>query len=106
MLALAAFMKSGRWLSKQVSLPVFVRKGCMWYNQKGFCPKDAKRSPAILPWTRASISESEYTLWWDDQRFWVYTKFMRNLYFQRSEWEHYRIFDEYMLLTYCWSEMM
>ena len=23
---------------------------------------------------------------------------MRNLYFQRSEWEHYRIYDEYMLL--------
>ena len=30
--------------------------------------------------------------------FWVYTKFMRNLYFQRSEWEHYRISDEYMLI--------
>ena len=29
MLALAAFMKSGRWMSKKVSLPVFVRKGCM-----------------------------------------------------------------------------
>ena len=29
MLALVAFMKSGRWMSKQVSLPVFVRKGCM-----------------------------------------------------------------------------
>ena len=29
MLALAAFMKYGRWMSKQVSLPVFVRKGCM-----------------------------------------------------------------------------
>ena len=29
MLALAVFMKSGRWMSKQVSLPVFVRKGCM-----------------------------------------------------------------------------
>ena len=29
MLALAAFMKSGRWMSKQVSIPVFVRKGCM-----------------------------------------------------------------------------
>ena len=29
MLALAAFMKSGRWISKQVSLSVFVRKGCM-----------------------------------------------------------------------------
>ena len=29
MLALAAFMKSGRWMSRQVSLPVFVRKGCM-----------------------------------------------------------------------------
>ena len=28
-LAQAAFMKSGRWMSKQVSLPVFVRKGCM-----------------------------------------------------------------------------
>ena len=23
---------------------------------------------------------------------------MRNLYFQRSEWEHYRISDEYMLI--------
>ena len=29
MLALATFMKSGRWMSKKVSLPVFVRKGCM-----------------------------------------------------------------------------
>ena len=29
MLALAAFMKSSRWMSKQVSLTVFVRKGCM-----------------------------------------------------------------------------
>ena len=29
MLALAALMKSARWMSKQVSLPVFVRKGCM-----------------------------------------------------------------------------
>ena len=29
MLALAAFMKSGRWMSKRVSLPVFIRKGCM-----------------------------------------------------------------------------
>ena len=44
MLALATFMKSGRWMSKQVSLPVFVRKGCMRYNQKGFVdPKDANR---------------------------------------------------------------
>ena len=44
MLALAAFMKSGRWMSKRVSLPVFVRKGCMQYNQKSFVdPKDAKR---------------------------------------------------------------
>ena len=43
MLALAAFMKSGRWMSKRVSLPV-VRKGCMRYNQKGFVdPKNAKR---------------------------------------------------------------
>ena len=43
MLALAAFMKSGRWMSKRVSLPVFVRKGCMQYNQKSFVdPKDAK----------------------------------------------------------------
>ena len=24
--------------------------------------------------------------------------FMKNLYFQRSEWEHYRISDEYMLI--------
>ena len=38
----------------------------------------------------------------DDQRFWVYTKFMRNLYFQRSEWEHSRISDEYML--FCSNE--
>ena len=29
MLAMAAFMKSRRWMSKQVSLPVFVRKVCM-----------------------------------------------------------------------------
>ena len=25
----ALFMKSGRWMSKRVSLPVFVRKGCI-----------------------------------------------------------------------------
>ena len=44
MLALAAFMKSSRWMSKRVSLPVFIRKGCMRYNQKGFVdPKDAER---------------------------------------------------------------
>ena len=29
MLALAAFMKSTNWMSKRVSLPVFIRKGCM-----------------------------------------------------------------------------
>ena len=29
MLALAEFMKSGRWMSKRVSLPVFVMKGGM-----------------------------------------------------------------------------
>ena len=29
MLALSAFVKSSRWMSKQVSLPFFVRKGCM-----------------------------------------------------------------------------
>ena len=29
MLALAAFMKFGRWMSKRVSFPVFLRKGCM-----------------------------------------------------------------------------
>ena len=47
MLALAAFTKSGRWMSKRVSLPVFVRKGCMWYNQKGFVnPKGAKKKCA------------------------------------------------------------
>ena len=65
MLALAAFMKSGRWMSRQVSLPVFVRKGCMRYNQKGFVnPKDAKAmlAPAILLRTGVSISELEYTL--------------------------------------------
>ena len=44
MLALAAFMKYGRWMSRRVSLPVFVRKGCMRYNQKSFVdPRDAKR---------------------------------------------------------------
>ena len=44
MLALAAFMKSSRWMSRRVSLLVFVRKGCMRYNQKGFVdPRDAKR---------------------------------------------------------------
>ena len=30
------------------------------------------------------------------KEFWVYTMFMRNLYFQRSEWEHYCLFDKYM----------
>ena len=31
-------------MSRQVSLLVFVRKGCMQYNQKSFVdPKDAKR---------------------------------------------------------------
>ena len=67
MLALAAFMKSGRWMSKQVSLPVFVRKGCMWYNQKGFVdPKMLKGmlAPAILLRTGVSISELECMLWW------------------------------------------
>ena len=53
-------------------------------------------APAILPWTRASISESEYTLGWSDQSFWVYTKFVRNLYLQESEWEHYNISNKYM----------
>ena len=57
MLALAAFMKSGRWMSKRVSLPVFVRKGCMRYNQKGFVdPKDAKRyassSDPSMDWSK------------------------------------------------------
>ena len=66
MLALAAFMKSGRWMSKQVSLPVFVRKGCMWYNQKGFVdPKDAKRyassSDPSLDWSK-HLGVGIYTL--------------------------------------------
>ena len=57
MLALAAFMKSGRWMSKRVSLPVFIRKGCMRYNQKGFAdPKDAKRyassSDPSMDWSK------------------------------------------------------
>ena len=57
MLALAAFMKSSRWMSKRVSLPVFVRKGCMRYNQKGFVdPKDAKRYAGV------STSELECAL--------------------------------------------
>ena len=56
-LAQAAFMKSGRWMSKRVSLPTFVRKGCMWYNQKGFVdPKDAKRyassSDPSMDWSK------------------------------------------------------
>ena len=55
MLALAAFMKSGR--SKVVSLPVFVRKVCMQYNQKVFVdPKDAKRyassSDPSMDWSK------------------------------------------------------
>ena len=29
MLALAAFMKSTNWMSKRVSLPIFLSKGCM-----------------------------------------------------------------------------
>ena len=57
MLALAAFMKSGRWMSRQVSLLVFVRKGCMQYNQKSFVdPKDAKRyassSDPSMDWSK------------------------------------------------------
>ena len=43
MLALATFMKSGRWMSKQVFLPIFVRK-VVCDTIKGFAdPKDAKR---------------------------------------------------------------
>ena len=88
---------------------VSLRKHCMWYNQKVLSILKilaSMQAPAILKWTGASISELEYTLWWDDQRFWVCTRFMRNLYFQRSEWEHYRISDKYMWLTYCGSEVM
>ena len=48
-------MKSGRWMSKRVSLPTFVRKGCMWYNQKGFSILRMLKgmlAPAILLRTR------------------------------------------------------
>ena len=92
-----------------VSSTVSLRKGCMWYNQKVMSilrMLTSLQALAILLWTGASISELEYTLLWDDQSFWVYTKFMRNLYFQASEWEYYRISDKYMWLTYYWSEMM
>ena len=65
MLALAAFMKSAKWMSKQVSLPVFVRKGCMQYNQKGLSILRMLKgmlAPAILLRTGVSISELECML--------------------------------------------
>ena len=65
MLALVAFMKSAKWMSKRVSLPIFVRKGCMRYNQKGLSiPRMLKGmlSPANLLRTGVSISELECTL--------------------------------------------
>ena len=76
----------------------------MRYNQKGFVdPKDAKRyagsSDPSKDWSE-HLGVGMYALMMI-KIFWVCTKFMRNLYFQRSEWEHYRISDEYMLLTYC-----
>ena len=37
MLALAAFMKSGRWMSRRVSLPVFVRKRLYVIQSERFC---------------------------------------------------------------------
>ena len=56
MLALAAFMKSGRWMSKQVFLPIFVRK-VVCDTIKGFVdPKDAKRyassSDPSMDWSK------------------------------------------------------
>ena len=37
MLALAAFMKSGRWMSKRVSLPVFVKERLYVIQSERFC---------------------------------------------------------------------
>ena len=37
MLALAAFMKSGRWMSKQVSLPVFRKERLYVIQSERFC---------------------------------------------------------------------
>ena len=86
-----------------VSSMIFLRKCCMWYNRKvlsilKYANKYAKLQQSF--WGLEWASRSWNVCFDDDQRFWVYTKFMRNLYFQRSEWEHYRISDEYMLLTY------
>ncbi|KAI4990585.1 hypothetical protein ZWY2020_038948 [Hordeum vulgare] len=61
---------------------------------------EAMVGPDSDKWLEAMKSERESIF---DQSFWVYTRFIRNLYFQRSEWEHYRIFDKYMWLTY-WFE--
>ena len=65
MLALDAFMKYGRWMSKRVSLPVFVRKGCMRYNQKGLSILRMLKGMlalAILLRSGVSILELECTL--------------------------------------------
>ena len=73
-------------------------------NPKG--AKQSVRDPAIQLWAGASISELEYTLWWDDQNTKFYTDLQWSLYSQESEWEHYNFSDKYMWMTYCWSEMM
>ena len=42
---------------------------------------DLKLALVILPWTEASISELEYTLWWGDQSFWCLYKVYEKLVF-------------------------
>ena len=43
MLALAAFMKSGRWMSKTSFLTSFRKERLYVIQSERFCPKDAKR---------------------------------------------------------------
>ena len=65
MLALAAFMKSGRWMSRRVSLPVFVRKVVCDTIRKVLSILRMLKgmlAPAILLRTGVSISELECAL--------------------------------------------
>ena len=98
-------MKSGKWMSKRHSLIGFIKEELYMMQQESFVnPKCAnkicKLQRSIYGLVQASRS---WNIRFDEmiKDFAFIQKFMRNLYFQRSEWEHYRISDEYMLLTYC-----
>ena len=63
-----------------VSSTIFLRKGCMWYNRKVLSIlKDANKYAKLQHsfWGLEWASRSWNVCFDDDQRFWVYTKFMR-----------------------------